>query len=77
LAITSYLHKQIYQAGNEANEPKQEQTQLQFHTSGNHGNHTAGRASSCDASHLPSLSPRKNFSWLCTHYLVQGMHYDV
>jgi len=36
----SILHEKIYQAGNEANEPKQEQTQLQFHTSGNHGNHT-------------------------------------
>jgi len=44
------------------NEPKQEQTQLQFHTSGNHSNHTAGRASSHDASRLVSLSPRDNFS---------------
>jgi len=58
----SILHEKIYQAGNEANESKQEQTQLQFHTSGNHGNHTAGRASSHDASCLISLSPRENFS---------------
>jgi len=46
--------------GNEPNEPKQEQTQLQFHTSGNHGNHTAGSASSCDASHLPCTLTSSN-----------------
>jgi len=41
----SCSHEKIYKVENEANEPKQEQTQLQFHTSGNHGNYTAGRTS--------------------------------
>jgi len=51
----------IWSATNYISDSK-EQIQQQFHTSGNHGNHTAGKASSRDASRLVSLSPRDNFS---------------
>jgi len=51
----------IWSATNYISDSK-EQIQQQFHTSGNHGNLTAGKASSRDASSLVSLSSHENVS---------------